>query len=254
MFPFTRLTPIDSTERKALLGAVVGSLLFITLVMCVGPSNDTSRVGVPRYKKVVVSEPLPLPPVSSADSFAEYRIKPRDFYGFDFWNYSYGVYTSRDGKQKIPLTLVNSDLKLPNDSFSLKDVYYRDVTGDGEPEAIVWLSHVHCSDSCDGGSNLFYIYAVQDHKLKPVWQFETGSYAYGCGLKSLTISGRKTVVELFGHCTAGMEDPGATKFKASGLTYMLLEFDGRGYRQTSSEIVETPETTVKNYEAAVLIY
>ena len=85
--------------------------------------------------------------------------------------------------------------------FNLEDVYYQDVTGDGSPEAIVRLLHLRCSGSCDGGADLFYIYSRRNGRLKNIWQYETGSYAYGCGLKSFSLRGKQVVLELTNGCT-----------------------------------------------------
>jgi hypothetical protein len=203
-------------------------------------------------KKVLVSSQPPAP-VGSAATF---RSKTSAFYDVDFWNYSYGGYTLRDGK-RINLTLVNSEFRVPDnsDSFSLKDVYYRDVTGDGNAEAIVWLSHVHCAGSCDGGSSLFYIYTERGGNLKPIWQYETGSYPHGCGLKSLTISGKQIVVELFDHCTEEeIADRSTSKSISQESTFIVLKYDGERLLHTATEFVITAPTTVNDYEPAIHIF
>ncbi len=257
MFPFSELGPFDRSERKALLAAGLACLFFIGFLVGIRPKHDAPRAAsaphppsapVPPKKLFVAPEP-------TGDSFAKYRIKTEDFYDVDFWNYSYGPYTLPDGK-KISLTLVNSKLELLDspDGFALRDVYYKDVTGDGRAEAIVWMSHVNCSGPCDGGSNLFYIYTVKNHKLKPIWQYETGSYAHGCGLKSLTISNREIVLELFGECTYRNEKAGEPKATVKNATFIVLEFDGRGFRQRSSEIVEAAPTQVPEYEPGISIF
>lgn len=253
MFPFSEFESFDRSERRALLAAGVACLFFIGFLASIHPGHyapGAPSAPVPPKKVLVSSEPS-----WSRDSAAMYRDKTEDFYDIDFWNYTYGTYTLSDGK-RIPLTLENSKLDVPNypDSFGLKDVYYKDVTGDGRAEAIVWLSHVNCAGPCDGGSNLFYIYTVRNRKLKPIWQYETGSYAHGCGLKSLTISGKEIVLELFGDCTGKLEDPGESKFMVKNATFLHLEFDGRGFRQRSSEVVETSPTHVTNYEPGIRIF
>ena len=137
----------------------------------------------------------------------------------------------------------------------LKDVYYRDVTGDRKAEAIAWLSHVQCHGPCDGGANIFYIYKVADGKLKPIWQYETGSYAYGCGLKSFTIAGKQLVLELFGNCpTESIGERGPSKFVVEDLTFILLEFDGQRFARQWTEFFDTPPNHVKNYEPAIRIF
>ena len=256
MFPFSKLPPSDSSEQKALLVAVACSLGFIVFLTVVRPSNWT-RTKLSRVQVQIPSKKLfPASPPPVRDPLDQYRIKPKAFYQTDFWNFSYGLYTLPDGKG-FNLSLINSEMALPDsrDLFSLKDVYYRDVTGDGEPEAIVWLSHVSCGGSCDGGSNLFYIYSVANSKLKPIWRHETGSYAYGCGLKSFTLSGRQIVLELFGNCTKNEKaDPGDSKFIVKGSTYIFLEYDGRRFAQRSVEFVNSPETNVMNFEPGIRIF
>ena len=109
----------------------------------------------------------------------------------------------------------------------------------------MWLSHVHCAGSCDGGSSLFYIYTERGGKLKPIWQYETGSYTYGCGLKSLTISGKQIVVELFDHCTQDeIADRSTSKSISQESTFILLKYDGERLVQRSTEFVITAPTTV----------
>jgi hypothetical protein len=251
MFPFSALGPIDRSECKALIAAAVACLVFIIFLFAIRPRDYESRASIPPERV-----PLSSDSASAGDSLAMYRIKTEDFYETDFWNFSYGPYTLPDGK-KINLNLENSRLELPNNwgSVSLKDVYYKDVTGDGRAEAIVWLKHVQCAGPCDGGSNLFYIYTVQGTKLKPIWQYETGSYAHTCSLKTLTISGRQLVLELFGHCTGSQqEDSGPSKLMVNALTFVLLQFDGQAFRQQSKEVIETSPTNVSEYEPAVRIF
>jgi hypothetical protein len=67
-------------------------------------------------------------------------------------------------ERTINVTLKNGEYEYDfNESrgwFSLRDVYYVDVTGDQIPDAIVNLSHVEWgTGSCDGGSDLFFIYS-----------------------------------------------------------------------------------------------
>jgi hypothetical protein len=249
MFPFSKFGSFDRGECKALLAAGAACLFFISVFVVIRPRPYVSTVPIPPKKPLVSSAP-----VSSGDSFETYRIKTEDFYDVDFWNYSYGSYTLSDGK-KIPLTLTNTALVISNtsDTFALKDVYYKDVTGDGRAEAIVWISHVNCAGPCND-SNVFYIYTVKNRQLKPIWQYETGSYAHGCGLKSLTLSGTQIILELFGDCTKQIDDPRASEFIVKKSTFILLEFDGRGFRQQSSEVVEISPTRVTNYQPRIRMF
>jgi hypothetical protein len=118
---------------------------------------------------------------------AKAKLVADNFHGIDFNNYTY-PYRFSWGRN-VRFALKNSkyeyDLKMERGWFSLKHVYVADVTGDNRPEAIVMLWHVACGVSCDGGSALFYIFSFQNRALKPLWQYETGSLAYGCGLNHL---------------------------------------------------------------------
>lgn len=257
MFPFFEFGPFDRAERKALIVAAIACFFFIAFIASLRPRDHAPRAAsVPDVpytpsasippKEMLVSST----PAASGDAFVKYRIKSEDFYDVDFWNYSYGPYTLSDGK-KINLTLLNSRLDLPDnpDSFALKDVYYKDVTGDGRAEAIVWMSHWNCAGPCTS-SQLFYIYTVQKHKLKPIWQYESSYYVQGCGLKSLTIAGTEIMLELFGDCRRKLEDSGESK----NATFITLKFDGRGFRQRSVELVDAAPMQVSDYEPGIRIF
>ena len=138
--------------------------------------------------------------------------------------------------------------------FAHKDVYYTDVTGDRIPEAVVMLSHVECGGSCDGGAALIYIYAAHKGKLKKLWRYETGSLAYGCGLKSFSIQERQITLETFGQCwRPATEYPGSRKAFIADLTRSVFRFNGKRFTRRSVEIISRPETDVKNYKAEILI-
>jgi len=200
MFPFTEIGPFDRTEKKALLFAALFCAVFICLLSVLSPAKRF------RKKQVIVlsTKPLttPLEPSESShvDPLDRFRFVPENFSKVDFKNFSYGVYSVSVGK---PVSLTLNDGKMWDDSgwFNLEDVYYQDVTGDGSPEAIVRLLHLRCSGSCDGGADLFYIYSRRNGRLKNIWQYETGSYAYGCGLKSFSLRGKQVVLELTNGCT-----------------------------------------------------
>lgn len=248
MFPFSQWGSFDRGEGKALLAAGAACLVFICFFVVSRPRSRVSSAPVPPKKLLVSSQP-------SIDPLDKYRIKTKEFYEIDFWNYSYGLYPLSDGK-KLRLNLENGHLTLPDysDSFLLKDVFYRDVTDDGEAEAIVWLSHMHCVAGSCSDSNIFYIFTGQNQTLKQMWQYETGSYARGCGLKSLTIAGRQITVELFGDCSNRTEDPNATPFISKNLTYIIWEFDGRVFKQQSSEVSEASPTRVSSYQPGIRIF
>jgi len=253
---------MNRSEGKALLIAGFCCLLFIVFL------SGVYRLPAAKRHKVVTNITIPspltptkllepeLPPV---DPLQAYRIIPENFRHVDFGNHSYGLYSSRNAANAkvIGLTLRDGELQLPKNSgwFELKDVYYRDFTRDGKPEAIVRLSHVECGGSCDGGSDLFYIYTQRNGQLETLWQYETGSYAYGCGLRSFTVSGRQLVLELFGRCPEQRtEDPSTSKFLTKNLTFLLFEFDGRGFERKMTEYFDSSTVNVKNYEPSIHIY
>jgi len=257
MLPFSGFSSIDRSEGKALLFAAVLSCLFI-VVLGVAPPHQrhTRRL----TNEVLVPTPAPYrinePDLSTLDSFAKFRVRPAQFEEVDFTNHSYGPYRLSDG-QKINLKLDHGLFELPNSSgwFELKDIYYTDLTGDSREEAIVWLSHETCSPACDGGANLFYVYSERNGKLQPIWQYETGSYADGCGLQSFTAGGTQVVLELFGRCPAErMNRPSPSKFIVKDLTFVVFNFNGRSFEQKSIEYFESSPTDVKNYEPGIRIY
>jgi hypothetical protein len=257
MLPFSGYGSIDCSERKALLYAALFSCLFIVVLGVARPHPRTTRT---LTTEVFIPPPGPYkvnePDLSSLDSFAKFRVRPEHFEQVDFTNHSYGSYRASNG-EKLDLTLEAGLLELPNNSgwFELKDVYYIDLTGDNRQEAFVWLSHETCSPSCNGASDLFYVYAESNGKLKPIWQYETGSYADGCGLRTLTLGGPQIVLQLFGSCRNPARDrPNTSKFIAKDLTFIIFKFDGRRFVTESSEVFESPATNIANYEPEIRIY
>ncbi len=258
MLPFMKLGPFDHSERKALLFAVLFSCLFIVVLAVARPHRHTRRLSTNNFR----FDPPPAAPykfheseASSLDSLEKFRVRPEQYEQIDFKNHSYGPYISSNGK--IDLNLKGGALQLPNHSgwFTLKDVYYTDMTGDGQEEAIVWFNHVTCRASCDGGANLFYIYSEHEGNLKRIWQYETGSYERGSGLKSFILSEKQIVVELFGDRTLTLTDePGPLNFVAQGFTSIRLEFDGQRFAQKAIDFFITPPRDVKNYEPDIHIY
>jgi hypothetical protein len=261
MIPFTKIAPADRAELKAVLFALLVCGVFIALLNGVYPRSV--RIRKRSHEELTLPTPLPphksfeyeLPPPPPADSLQRFRVVPENFRQFDFKNHWYGLYSFPNGIE-IDLTLYESELILPNRSgwFSLRDVYYKDVTGDGRAEAIVRLSHVKCGGACSS-AELFYIYSVQNGLLKTLWQYETGSYGYRCGLKSFTVTNRQLVVELFGWCPKpSTEYPLTSKFMVKDLTFSLFEFDGQRFSLQSIEYFPTSPTNVKSYEPAIRFF
>jgi|SRR5678815_337649 len=203
MFPFTEIGPFDRTEKKALLFAALFCALFIGLLSAFSPGKRIRKEQSTLLSTTPLTTPFEPPVPSHVDPLEQFRFVPENFSKVDFKNFTYGVYSVSVGK---PVSLTLNDGKMWDDSgwFNLEDVYYQDVTGDGSPEAIVRLLHLRCSGSCDGGADLFYIYSKRNGRLKNIWQYETGSFAYGCDLKSFTLSGKQVVLELTNGCRNGV--------------------------------------------------
>jgi len=260
MFPFTKLGPIDRTEMKALLFAFLFCALFIVLLGVAAPAKRTRKKSL----TVLAVPPTAVPPKlrepsapASVDPLEPYRVVPEPFTNIDFKNYSYGVYTLGDGKE-IDLTLSAGKLGLPDELgwFALKDVYYKDVVGDRRPEAIVRLSHVQYGGSGHRAADLFYVYALSNEKLTTIWRYETGSYEWGCGLKSLTLENKQIVLGLFGRCPRqAMDYPGQNaKFMVEDLTFILFEYDGRSFLTKRIQYIPEPSRNVKNSQPEISLF
>ena len=143
-----------------------------------------------------------------------------------------------------------------NDSgwFKLKDVYYEDLTGDKQAGAIVRLSHVACGVSCDGSADIFYIYTTRNGKLKNIWRYGTGSYAYGCGLKTFALGNKEIVLQLLASVRGRQWKIRPAKFVVEDLTFIQFEFDGSRFVTKSIEYIPEPARNVKNYKPEIRIY
>ena len=173
------------------------------------------------------------------------------FHGIDFNNYTYPYRFSWGRKARVALKSGRYEyaLKTERGWFSLAHMYIADVTGDHRPEAIVMLWHVACGVSCDGGSALFYIYSFQNRTLKPLWQFETGSLAYGCGLKSFAVKGTMLTVELFGRCSQRNRTTSVTgKFQVKDATRVTFKSNRTRFVVRKRRFLSLPEQSVLNYE------
>jgi len=251
MFPFTEFGPFDRTERKALLVAFLFCAVFVGLLSVSAPAKRARKKPL-----TIVDTPLhtaqyePPPPVTTP--LEKFRLAPEVFWNFDFMNFSYGSYKTSDGKS-YALNIRQGLLNGETEWFEVKDVFYKDLTGDGIAEAIVRLWHVQCDDSCNG-TNLFYIYTLRHGKLTNLWRYETGTYAYGCGLKSLMLGDKQMVMELFGRCsTQAMVSPGPAKFLVEDATFTVFEFDGHRFLTKSARYIIEPIRNVQHWEPVILI-
>jgi len=248
MFPFSEIGPFDRTEKKALLVAFLFCAMFVGLLSVSAPAKRVRK----KPLTIVSTTPPPASFEPPVDPLQRFRVPPENFWAFDFMNYSYGDYVNSDGK-RLPLTLRQGVLEENPGWFELKDVFYKDLTGDGTTDAIVRLSHVQCDGSCNG-TDLFYIYTTRHGKLTNLWRYETGTYAYGCGLKSLMLGDKQMVMELFGRCsTQAMVSPGPAKFLVEDATFTVFEFDGHRFLTKSARYIIEPIRNVQHWEPVILI-
>ena len=233
----------------------LGCLLFFVLIA--GSRRETCIT----ISSVPAATPQPsiAKPTHAIDPNEQFRSVPGRWASIDFAHHSYGPYRFYGGR-KINLMLKNGEYEYnfyeTRGWFSLSDVFYVDITGDQIPEAIVNLSRVECGGgSCDGGANLFFIYSKNaEGKLKELFQYETGSYAYGCGLKSLTLEGEEVRLELFGRCPEpAREYPGPRKYMVKELTQLTFRYHEKGFLSTPTNFVSTDVVDVKNYKPEVHI-
>ena len=193
------------------------------------------------------------------DTNKGFRIVPQTFEHVDFKNHSYGHYRLSSGK-RMELILKEGEHRydypvLDRGWFAFEDVYYTDVNADGNAEAVVLLWHVQCGGgSCNGGAALIYIYAAHKRKLQTLWRYESGSLAYGCGLKSFSVQARQIILDNFGRCPhSAPDDAGSAKFVIEDMTRSVFRFNGRRFTRRRAEFISVPSRDVKNYKPEIRI-
>ena len=244
---------------KPILFALLSSLVFLGFVTLLfrpeNPANLCRQSSSPSPTPIASPQVQvkPEPP----DPNQKFRIVSPNFAHVDFQNRSYGQYSTSSG-DRINLNLINGDYKYSDGDgrewFELSDIYFTDVTGDETPEAIVNLLHVQCGASCDGGSDLFIVYRTHDSSLKEIWRFETGSYAYGCGLKSLTIMKKQLTVQMFGKCLQPeLEYSGPGKFLIAHTTLSNFRLSRGRFVKTDTEFFFAAVRDLRNYHPQIHI-
>lgn len=251
--------PADSSEKKAIVFAVLSCLLFIgflTVVQRLAPRNRRE------YRIHVSPPPLPAKPVAPSlvierppDFNSRFRVVPANFKGINFATRSYGNYQLSEGLNR-DLVLIDGQFREFGASqhwFDLDDVFYTDLTGDGSPEAIVMMTHLQCGTRCDGGKNLIYIYS-QNYPMQEILKYESGSGMEGCSLKSFTVKKRRLTLELFGHCP---QPAGATSDFVRRETYDVTRieffFNGKQLVPKPSAFLTLPDRNEVSYGVEVLI-
>ena len=241
-------------ELLALSFSILLSLMFLCSFALFYEPAPVSIVACPTPSPTSKTEVVqPEKPKDPNDAF---RVVPENFAHVDFNNRRYGRY--RFGEAKLDLVLTSGEQVIAHDywgeTFRLEDVLYVDVTGDGKPEAIVNLSHVQCSGSCDGGSDLFYVYQNTRNGLKKLWEYETGCMAYGCGMKSFTVFKKMIVLEMFGQCWKPASSfEGSGKFIISDVTQAVFVFNGSRFIQHRMGFTASPAQDLRNYIPTVHI-
>src|SRR5882724_3464129 len=197
--------------------------------------------------------------------FSENRDVPEAFKKTDFKNLTYPVSLRRK-----PITLKNGKFEyregIGGNSFELEGVDYADINGDTKKEAIVQLFQLSCGGSCDGGSHLFYFYAMKSGRLTLLSRIETGSLAYGeCGLRSFSLRNSRLVLETFHVCRFdGLHlKPGQDsrpnseakvgKFIANKFTRFRFEFAGRTFKLRRREVLRNADEEIMNYRSKIEI-
>jgi hypothetical protein len=172
------------------------------------------------------------------------KIVPAEFRDVDFKNFSYRV---GDGLGTVRLKDGHYEYENweEKSSYTLyfEDADFADLTGDGKKEAIVRLNGVNASVSSDGGTALFYFYSPRRNRPRLFWKLDTGSQAYGCGLKSFVVERKIITLEVFRECRyrgetfARKPDPlEIGKYAARAYTRFEFAFDGRKFAQTRREV------------------
>ncbi|MDQ3816572.1 MAG: hypothetical protein M3362_02635 [Acidobacteriota bacterium] len=238
------------------------ALLVLSALSCYSSAPAGARAFTKASQNVNSALPAPTELPAAGQSNAEEvggRVSPppASFRGIDFKNFSYPYRFSGGRNKAVLLRDGEYEYEFADDNrgwFTLSDLYFTDLTGDDSPEAIAALWHVSCGASCDGGAGLFYVYTIRRGKLKQLWQFETGSLGYGCGLKSLSTKDKGITIELFGRCFGEEnEPPFVFKFQTKDLTRMAYRFDGEKIVEIKKEYISSPERSVQNYRPEISI-
>jgi hypothetical protein len=248
----------DRAELKAIVFAVATCFVFIGFIVAVHRSRNVTAT-----TRIHISPPpLPAPRITErpADMNQMFRIVPSNFRAIDFENRSYGDYRSSNGAKR-ELVLSNGAFREFGDSsqwFNLNDVFYTDLTGDGVPEAIVMMTHVECSPTCDAGKNLLYVYSQmyvysQNDGLKEVLKYESGSGMAGCSIKSLTVKNGRMALELFGRCPNPEPSSILDIRETYDLTRVEFSFNGTKLVEKGKTFLRVPNLHEVNYGVDVRI-
>ena len=185
---------------------------------------------------------------------------PPAFAKVDFRNHTYQTLerrsvTLRNGKAVFPYEHMGGE------SYDFRKVYFVDLMGKEIPEAIVELTRVECGGSCDGGSQLFYIYSIEQDRLRLMQRIEFGSIAYDCGLMSFLLNKRSLTVETANSCRFKndafqlFQDPdgGDNKFRATTYSHFDFELEHNRFVLKKRKVLPNPQPDTRNYPARIEI-
>lgn len=179
----------------------------------------------------------------------EFEVVPEYFKKIHFQNFSYPY--SKPSRITLRKKEFEYQFQGSFDRFLFGNAHFIDLTGDGQKEAIIHLTHSFCGSSCDGGAALIYIYEMRKNGLNLIWRNETGSLGYGCGLKTFSVKGRMLTTELFGNCIGDKKESGAIgEGHVRGLTRKTFEFNGRTFMIKDESFTPSAEIKVTNYQSA----
>lgn len=111
------------------------------------------------------------------------------------------------------------------------------------------MSIVSCGVSCDSGSALIYIHNKINFRPKLIWQFESGSSAYGGALTSIRVKNKIITHETYGRCpppTPGQTDGCSRKFDAKDIIRRTFAFKGRNIAEQTGISETTPVVAIMN--------
>jgi hypothetical protein len=184
----------------------------------------------------------------------KFRRIPEEFKYVDFENFNYPVTRLKNGEKeernpKNPLA--------GGQTFTLSNVFYIDLSGDGKTEAVVMLYAVGCGASCNGGRDIIYFYSSKNGQAKLLDQIEMGSKSGGCSLKSFGVENKKIIIEQFGRCIKKSETDEnqgyLCKFCVRDRTRTEYSFVDGKLRKQSVDVTEVSESDVMNYQAEISI-
>jgi hypothetical protein len=174
------------------------------------------------------------------------RIRKIDFRNFTFPGFQDKRIILKNGKQEITRECGGT-------IYSLGDIDYVDLTGDGREEALVAVEDFSgCGSSCV--SYGYYVYTMRNNRLQLLWKYSTGCEAEG-GLKDFHLEGRGLVFELFGKYRII-----GARTKAAGENHggdccpkyysrIRVAWDGHRFRQRSVKFFPFPYESINDYFA-----